>query len=128
MNEFHEPWEAGPEEGHPAGPIGVYRILRDASGQLIAHLWPHSDPDCDAHAARIVACVNACAGIPTQVLVEGQGQLHVCLNDPRFIMHCRVQDLPRFLRETLDAWEAQGCPPESGSSEVLGTTVSKTSS
>lgn len=49
------PWVVGPEEGSPNGHIGVYRLLKAADGALIAHLWPHSDPNCEANAKLITS-------------------------------------------------------------------------
>jgi hypothetical protein len=38
---------------------------------LCAEGWNGTDGDADENARRIVACVNACAGIPTEALEAG---------------------------------------------------------
>lgn len=69
-----EPWTVTAED--PAGGIS------DATGSQCAEAWPgcrHEPEDVngecmavqDANARRIVAAVNACAGLPTSALEEG---------------------------------------------------------
>lgn len=64
-----EPWQA-------IGSRADRAIISD--GRSIARVWGAIQPDdrpphdqADANAARIVACVNACAGIPTEELEAG---------------------------------------------------------
>jgi hypothetical protein len=46
-------------------------IEGDTDGsKSIAHCYSTSGHNCDANAARIVACVNACQGIPTAKLSD----------------------------------------------------------
>ena len=68
MNHTKEPWSFSPAEnglewGVEAGKWGV-AICADAPG----------DGTSEANARRIVACVNACAGIPTDQLESGEAR------------------------------------------------------
>lgn len=57
----------------------------------------------EAIAARVVACWNACAGIPTEVLKRATA--HVMLNDNRLMVGASVEELPAFMRKCLAEWE-----------------------
>ena len=50
-----------------------YRAIRNADNQIVAFAVAHdpepfADSDCRDTLRRIVACVNACAGVPTETL------------------------------------------------------------
>ena len=80
-----EPWSC-------EQPWAGFSALRGPSKELIFGIAcggpEEKQPDavCDANAARIVACVNACAGIPTEQLEKG--------------------DLGKVLREVGGSWRA----------------------
>jgi hypothetical protein len=44
--------------------------ILDYEGKHLAELWQRKEYDSVANARRIVACVNACAGIPTEALEQ----------------------------------------------------------
>jgi hypothetical protein len=74
MSDFNEPWKLVGESGKP--------IITDADCGIIAD-WCVGTAACEEmgdfidqeYAARIVACVNFCAGIPTEELEGGSGAL-----------------------------------------------------
>lgn len=68
MSHSPEPWSVGAEEGSSNGHIGAYRLVTAADGSLVGHLWPDANSATAENAARILACVNACRGIPTETL------------------------------------------------------------
>lgn len=49
---------------------------------------------------RIVAAVNACRGIPTEILKRAKA--HVMLNDDRLFIGASVEDLPEVMRKCLE--------------------------
>ena len=58
-----EPWEAS----HPQMGYGPYeRAINAADGSFVCRF--KSSDESVANAIRIAACVNACAGVPTEVL------------------------------------------------------------
>ena len=52
-----EPWQLTFDDGGPENPA-----LRDADGYIIADVYGAH------HGRRIVACINACTGVPTEAL------------------------------------------------------------
>jgi hypothetical protein len=65
--EFGEPWE----QCHYSGPVNFIRIatVTDSSGkQCQIACFGESAEESQSKADRIVACVNACEGIPTDRL------------------------------------------------------------
>jgi hypothetical protein len=81
MSDKHtpEPWQWTSEKGEPyvfCDDEDIYRThaeLRDAHGDLLLACWEEWDDDSGVFvsaevARRIVACVNACEGIPTVML------------------------------------------------------------
>lgn len=63
-----EPWHASSTRyGNPGASV------KDRHGQVVAdcHTFDQSIAQREANARRIVACVNACAGIPTEALESG---------------------------------------------------------
>lgn len=58
-----EPWEAS-----KIGTTGEYREITANFGRYSGMIATTYGPDCDADARRIVACVNACAGVTTEHL------------------------------------------------------------
>jgi len=48
---------------------GVVEI-KDTNGQILFQNWNGDEP-AEANARRIVACVNACAGLPTELIEQG---------------------------------------------------------
>ena len=68
-----EPWIVA-EEGDMAGVSMDETPIYDANGAIPAACWPMGEDfnegqaNMRANARRIVACVNACIGIPTEVL------------------------------------------------------------
>ena len=79
MKHCPEPWTRRPvPEDIPPYDDGYDRIV-DANGHHVATV-PHNTPLDDndhgpANTERITACVNACAGIPTDKLVDKQLKL-----------------------------------------------------
>lgn len=62
MSHSPEPWNAS------CPCPGLSRLeISDANGQCVMYDGPMSDDD----VKRVCACVNACAGIPTEVLENG---------------------------------------------------------
>lgn len=53
------------------------RLITDANGVVIAENIGGNGSDGTANAGRIVACVNACAGIATADLQDEQGPLRI---------------------------------------------------
>lgn len=58
-----EPWEIS-----KIGTTGQYREITANFGRFSGMVATVYGPDCDADARRIVACVNACAGLSTDKL------------------------------------------------------------
>lgn len=73
-----EPWYGSADAGNWSVSFdgfgtSCYRAIRDADNQVVAFAVaqdpePFADSDCRDNLRRIVACVNACAGIPTETL------------------------------------------------------------
>jgi hypothetical protein len=73
-----EPWYGSADAGNwsvsfDAFGTSCYRAIRDADNQIVAFAVAHdpepfADSDCRDNLRRIVACVNACAGVPTETL------------------------------------------------------------
>ena len=80
MSHSAEPWKveepSTPDPSDPAGRPGRFYRIGNEAGNTIIMPWLYSEPEGDnglgaaygirrADADRIVACVNACRGIPT---------------------------------------------------------------
>jgi hypothetical protein len=73
-----EPWAPSADSGcwnvvNDSIGTSCYRTIRDANGQIVAFAVafdpnPFAHVDCRDNLRRIVACVNACAGVPTETL------------------------------------------------------------
>ena len=79
-----EPWQWG---FNPAGFFSNEIVIRPVGefphGDWIADVGSSGDEMRLANARRIVACVNACAGIPTEVLENGHVQIALGDNETR---------------------------------------------
>lgn len=68
------PWVATRDEF--AGQAGISLKGRDTEVNIIAFLWTKDvENEQEANARRIVACVNACDGIPTEALEQDSKRL-----------------------------------------------------
>ena len=80
MNHTKEPWEAKADPSYYGIVSEIY-----AMDKFIASLGGVCSPDeVEANARRIVACVNACAGITNEVLEKG-------------LIKCAVANLAQYL-------------------------------
>ena len=118
---MNEPWRK--EEDGEVKTIGIFwqnlRAITDYTGMPVA-VARH-----EAQRERVIACVNACAGIPTEVLQRCRA--HITMTDGNLILHCSVENAPQFLSKTLKAWqEAKTCTAPSALSADPGTTASST--
>jgi len=75
MSEFLEPWETDKPDD-----AGGWNVLFDSKGNEIGSGDGGYNEPC---ARRIVACVNACAGIATEHLEEVQGEFGKAFLDTR---------------------------------------------
>ena len=75
MSQYNEPWKAAQQETDDYEKVWV---LLDCQGyEVLEYEQSGFSPDCGCHpcidrerAERIVACVNACEGIPMEVVAE----------------------------------------------------------
>jgi len=77
MNHTKEPWTT-PEDG--VAPFATI-LIEDASGDTTIAATPSDDEQCRANAQRIVACINACAGIPDPSVIPEIVDLLLDLDD-----------------------------------------------
>lgn len=71
MSEFNEPWKAEEIEGDDDKLITSGTIKTSGEVYFCVDVMPTVDGQ-DRFLKRIVACVNACKGIPTEALESGR--------------------------------------------------------
>lgn len=104
-----EPWAVAPE--------GRFQKV-EGNGYPVAEMWL-SDGNHKANARRIVACVNACAGLPTEEL-ENVKQIDIA--STRKQMREQRDELANLLREVIGI-----TPPNTSWEERAKTALAKVS-
>lgn len=109
MSHQREPWKVGGEV-RP----GICRI-EDVDGRLVAVVHGDSIDGTATEGSvetrrRIVACVNACRGIPTEY-IEGK-QVHLLIESGDLLMNGTHRDHEAFAAEYLRAHGYTITPPE----------------